>query len=245
MVEPWNCYARYTRLLDSNQDLDSCYSRISHNLIFPCSFPTARYPPSGDSAMELILPRGVLSVGQFLYSVQLGRWTSLRAFFFHRDDITSIWPSSENSRLEIGVVSWSNVRDDLGRSPCPWERFESALLIHPRRSYNVVIPLDDPIATHRLPPRHCGPASPPRAMTVVPTAPSSIHLITTLRLLISYSLTSPFLPTAAKPLPSRHQAKSATPFLESTRQLHTHCMLSVDRMLMLPPPFFDEPMRPM
>ena len=91
------------------------HSLISHNLTFPPSLPTANQPPSLEIATLLTLPSGVLSVGQFLYTVQLGRCTSLSAFFFQREDITSIWLSGEKTRWEMGVVRWERVFVGVGR----------------------------------------------------------------------------------------------------------------------------------
>ena len=81
------------------------YSLISQSRILPCSLPTASNPPSGLSATLDTRPSAVRSVGQFLYTVQLGRCTMRKASRFHRDAMTSICPSAENTRCEVGVVS--------------------------------------------------------------------------------------------------------------------------------------------
>src|ERR1700733_6472246 len=107
------------------------------------------------------------------------------------------------------------------------------------------MPLLEPIAAHRSPPRRLRSLSPPSAITVVPTAPSSIQRPTTLRSFMSYSLTSPFFPTTANPSPSPHHAKSAMPPRLSIRHEQTYCIVSVERTLMQPPPLRPEPIKPM
>jgi len=78
---------------------------ISQSRIFPCSFPTANHSPFGLHATALTLPNGVPPVGQFLYTVQLGKCTSLNASLFHRLAIHSTCPSPENSKWLVGVTS--------------------------------------------------------------------------------------------------------------------------------------------
>lgn len=80
----------------------------SQSLILPCSLATASNSEFGENAIEVILPRGVEEVGQFLYTVQDGRWTmqllacgqtltslyllSLKASLFQRLAMTRICP---------------------------------------------------------------------------------------------------------------------------------------------------------
>ena len=49
-------------------------------------------------------PNGVELVGQFLKTVQLGKWTRRIASRFHLLAIAMIWPSGEKVRCEVGVV---------------------------------------------------------------------------------------------------------------------------------------------
>lgn len=46
---------------------------ISHNLIRPCSLPTANCSELGEIATDEMRPRGVFDVGQLRYTVHVGR----------------------------------------------------------------------------------------------------------------------------------------------------------------------------
>lgn len=109
----------------------------------------------------------------------------------------------------------------------------------------LTIPLELPTATHLSFPNALGPPPrPPNATTVVPTAPSSIHVAIARLSRLSHSTTSPPLPTSIKPSPSPHQSKSATPPLPSTLTSAIHWQLFVSRTLIVPPPFRPEPTKP-
>src|SRR5271154_52064 len=111
-------------------------SLISQRRILPCSFPTAMRLPLGDKAALETLPSGDLSVVQFLYTGQFGRCTSRNAFFFHLEAKTSICPSTEKARCEMGVVSWSKTRAGFGfLGTVPFSPSSPFAEIHSWRSY--------------------------------------------------------------------------------------------------------------
>ena len=80
------------------------------------------------------------------------------------------------------------------------------------------------------------PQIPPRARTVMPTAPSSSQRTIGCRRSISHSVTSPFLPAMLMPELSRHQQKSAMPPRLSMQTSCVHCRVSASKIFMVPPP---------
>ena len=107
------------------------------------------------------------------------------------------------------------------------------------------MPLWEPIAHQRSPPKSLQPwPFPPRPTTVMPTPPSSVHLATTRRSERLYSTTSPPFPTTSIPSPSPHHSKSPTPFPPLTLHSAIHCVDRASRILITPPPFLALPTSP-
>ena len=114
----------------------------------------------------------------------------------------------------------------------------------------LTIPLCEPTAIQRSGPRGALLVLllllrvPPSVTTVIPTAPSSIHLATTFCSRKLHSTASPALPNTVMPSPFPHQSKSATPPFPSTRTCATHWHVLASKTFTTPPPLRALPTRP-